>query len=53
MMNEDNLMLRILVIAVYKIAFIHGYITGMLIKTVNKIRDFFCGEDGGKDETRR
>ena len=46
---ENNWTLRIFVIAIYKIAFIHGYITGMLIKTVNKIRDFFCGEDGGKE----
>lgn len=45
-MNEDNLVIRFLVISVYKIAFIHGYVTGMLIKAAKIIRDFFC--EGGE-----
>ena len=44
---ENDWVLRIIVIATYKIAFIHGYITGMIIKTVNKIKTFFCEKNGG------
>lgn len=39
---ENNWTLRIFVIAIYKIAFIHGYITGFFIKAAKIIHAFFC-----------
>lgn len=41
-MDYNNWALRIIATAIYKIAFFHGYVTGLLIKAAEKIHAFFC-----------